>query len=83
MISEPGSKNKELYSYVKGMKCYSSGVATLKKDGVNYSKASDKTEILNEQLLTAFTNEGCSDMPSMGNSLSTEAPPFRIQVNGI
>ena len=47
MVSEPGSKNMKLYSYVKGMKCESSGVATLKRHGTNYSEASDKAEILN------------------------------------
>ena len=42
MISELGSKNKKLYSYVNGMKCDSSGVATLKKGGINCSEVSDK-----------------------------------------
>ena len=65
------------------MKCDSSGVATLKKDGVSYSEASDKTEILNDQFLSAFTKEDCSKMPSMGNSLPTEAPPLTLQVNGV
>ena len=38
MVSEPGSKNKKLFSYVKDMKCDSSGVTTLKRDGTNYSE---------------------------------------------
>ena len=83
MVSEPGSKNKKLYSYVKGMKCDSSGVATLKRDGTNYSEASDKAEILNNQFASAFTREDCSTMPSMGKSLDTEAPPLTIQNNGV
>ena len=76
MVSEPGSKNKKLFSYVKGMKCDSSGVATLKRDGTNYSEACDKTEILNDQFASAFTSEDHSNMPSMGNSLKSEAPPL-------
>ena len=72
MVSEPGSKNKKLYSYVKGMKCDSSGVATLKRDGTNYSETSDKAEILNNQSASAFTREDCSTMPSMGKSLDTK-----------
>ena len=83
MVSEPGSKNKKLYSYVKGMKCDSSGVATLKKDGTNYSEACDKAEILNDQFASVFTREDNSNMPSMGNSLKSEAPPLIIQDNGI
>ena len=62
MVSEPGSNNKKLYSYVKGMKCDSSGVATLKRDGTNYSEASDKAEILNNQFASDFTREDCSTM---------------------
>ena len=83
MVSEPGSKNKKLYSYIKGMKCDSSGVATLKKDGTNYSEASDKAEILNDQFASVFTREDCSNIPSMGNSLKSEAPPLVIQENGV
>ena len=83
MVSEPGSKNKRLYSYFKGMKCDSSGVATLKKDGTNYSEAIDKAEILNDQFASVFTKEDCSSMPSMGNSLESEAPPLVIQDNGV
>ena len=77
MVNQPGSKNKKLYSYVKDMKCDSSGVATLKRDGTNYSEASDKAEILNNQFASAFT------MPPMGKSLDTEAPPLTIQNNGV
>ena len=83
MISQPGSKNNKLYSNVTDMKCDSSGVATLKKDEVNFSEASDKIEILNEQFLSALTRQDCSDMPSMGISLPTEAPPLRIWSNRI
>lgn len=83
MVSEPGSNNKKLYSYVKGMKCDSSGVATLKRDGTNYSEHSDKAEILNNQFSSAFTKEDCSNMPSMGNSLKSEVPPLVIKENGV
>ena len=65
------------------MKCDSSGVATLKKDGTNYSEASDKAEILNDQFASVFTKDDCSSMPSSGNSLKSEAPPLVIQDNGV
>ena len=78
MVSEPASKNKKLYSYVKGMECNSSGVATLKRDGTDYSEACYKVEILNDQFASAFTREDYSNIPSMGNSLKSEAPPLVI-----
>ncbi|KAH3700067.1 hypothetical protein DPMN_075035 [Dreissena polymorpha] len=59
MISEPGGNNKKLYSYVKGMKSDSSGVAPLKKDGSTHSDASAKAEILNNQFSSVFTKEDC------------------------
>ena len=83
MVSEPGSKNKKLYSCIKGMNCDSSGLATMKRDGTNYSEASDKTEILNDLFASGFTMEDCSNMQSMGNSLKSEAPPLVIQENGV
>ena len=65
------------------MKCDSSGVAKLKRDGTNYSEASDKAEILNNQFASTFTREDCSTMPSMRKSLETEAPPLVIQNNRV
>ena len=38
MVSEPGSKNKKLDTYVKGKKCDSLGVATFKRDGPTIQK---------------------------------------------
>ena len=78
MVSEPGSKNKKLYSNVKVMKCDSSGVATLKRDGTNYSEANDKAEILSNQFASAFTREDF-----MRKSIETEAPPLVIKDNGV
>ena len=36
------------------MKCDSSGVAPLKKDGISYSEPTDKVEIINEYPLSPF-----------------------------
>ena len=57
MVSDPGTKIKKLYSYVKSMKSDSSGVAPLKQDGVSYSEAQDKAELLNSQLSSDYTEE--------------------------
>ena len=55
MVSEPGSNNKKLFAYIKDMKCDSSGVVPLKKDGINYSEPTEQVEILNEQFVSTFT----------------------------
>ena len=81
--SEPGSNNKKLFAYIKDMKCYSSGVAPLKKDDINYSEPTDQVEILNEQFVSAFTKEDCTSIPTMGNSTVNSAPPLNIQANGV
>ena len=81
--SEPGSNNKKLFAYIKDMKCNSSGVAPLKKDGINYSEPTDQVEILNEQFVSAFTKEDCTSIPTMGNSTVNSAPPLKIQANGV
>ena len=61
VISKPSSKNKKLF-YVKGMKCDSLGVATLKREGTNYSEASEKADIMNIQFASAITREYCTKM---------------------
>ena len=65
------------------MKCDSSGVAPLKKGGINYSEPTDQVEILNEQFVSAFTKEDCTSITTMGNSTVNAAPPLNIQVNGV
>ena len=62
-MSKPGSKKKKLF-YVNGMKWDSLGVATLKREGTNYSEASDKAEILNIQFFK----------PSPGNTAAKCSP---------
>ena len=65
------------------MKCDSSGVAPLKKDGINYSEPTDQVEILNEQFVSSFTKEDCTSIPTMRNSTVNSAPPLNFQVNGV
>ena len=49
MVSEPGSNNKKPFAYIKDMKCNSSDLAPLKKDGISYSEPTDQVKILNKQ----------------------------------
>ena len=45
MVSETGSNSKNHFAYIKDMKCGSSSVAPLKKDGINYSEPTDQVDI--------------------------------------
>ena len=82
MVSKPGSYNKKLFAKFKDIKCESSCVAPLKKDGISYSEPMDQVEIMNEQFVSAFSKEDKTSMPTMGTSTANAAPPVNIQVNG-
>jgi hypothetical protein len=83
MVSEPGTNNKKLYSYVKSMKSDSSGVAPLKKDGISHSDPCAKAEILNAQFSSVFTEEDVESLPNMGPNLQETAPPLQIHEKGV
>ena len=63
MVSKPSSNNKKLFVYIKDMKSDSSGVAPLKKDGINYWEPTDQIMILNEQFVSTFTKEDYTSIP--------------------
>ena len=85
MVSGPGTKNKQLYSfYVKSMKSDSSGVAPLKRDGVSYSKAQDKAEILNSQLSSDYPRKKISpSISDLDPGISATVPSLHIEENGV
>ena len=83
MVSEPGSNPTKLFAYIKDIKCDSSGVAPLKKDGISYSEPTDRVEILNEHFISAITKEDNTSMSAMGTSTANTVPPHNIQVNGV
>ena len=83
MVSEPGTHNKKLYSYVKSQKSDSSGVSPLKREGVTYSDTSAKAEILNDQFSSVFTKEDFAHTPDMGPDLQASAPPLHIHDQGV
>ena len=61
------------------MKCDSSGVAPLKKDGINYSDPTDQDDTLNVPFLSAFTKEDNIMVISTANTASS----LSIQINGM
>ena len=82
MVSDE-SNSKKLYSFVKDKKCDSSGVASLKKDGIPHSDASTKSEILNGQFSSAFTIIDTSSFPDLGTRDYPDAPEIRVHPNGV
>ena len=79
MVSEDkGTCSKKLYSFIKSKKCDGSGVAPLKKDGKTYADASEKAELLNEQLSSVFTKENTSTIPNLGTSNTPNTLPTMV-----
>ena len=50
---------------------------------VPHSDASTKSEILNDQFLSAFTTEDTSSFPDLGTSDYPDAPEIRVHPNGV
>jgi len=68
--------NKKFFSYIKSIRADSSGVTSLKKDGIVYTDSKSKAQILNEYFSSVFTQEldilnddplGPSPYPDMPN----------------
>ena len=82
MVTDGGNK-KKLYSFVKNKKCDSSGVASLKKDRLTVGDARGKTEVLNSQFSSVFTNEDDAPLPDLGTSSTPDAPNIQVGRNGV
>ena len=82
MVSDGGNR-KKLYSFVKNKKCDSSGVASLKKDGLTVGDARGKAEVLNSQFSSVFTKEDDAPLPDLGISSTPDAPNIQVGRNGV
>ena len=60
------SKQKRFFSFIKSLKRDSSGVARLRDQGKLHSDPADKTNILNLQNLSQFTDEDRSEITITG-----------------
>jgi len=82
--STQNNRNKKFYGYIKSLRRDSSGVASLKKDGIAFSDSSKKAEILNDQFSSVFTNEDSPPPVDItGVSPYPDMPPIDVQVNGV
>ena len=83
MVSE-GSSAKKLYSFINGKRCESNGVSVLKRDGISHSDPKEKSTILNEHFVSAFTKEDLKfALPSMSGSPYPKMRSFTINNKGV
>ena len=72
------------WSFIKSKRQESSGVAPLKKpDGLLYSDARSKSEILNSQFSSVFTREDLNTMPSMGHRQHQRMRDITVTEQGV
>ncbi|KAK3094514.1 hypothetical protein FSP39_002723, partial [Pinctada imbricata] len=85
IISPDAKQNpKKFWSYVKGKKQESTGVAPLRSaDGLIHSDSETKANILNSQFKSVYTREDLTTLPDKGPSPYSEMPPITITLNGV
>ncbi|XP_072014766.1 uncharacterized protein [Amphiura filiformis] len=85
LCGEGDSNPKRFWSYIKSKRCENSGVAPLMKHGVLQSDSTTtcKSNMLNDQFASVFTNEDASDLPDLGISPHPPVPSFSIDTEGV
>ena len=75
---------KKFWKYVKSLRRDNTGTSSLKKDGIAYSDASSKANILNDQFSSVFTREDTTSLPEiMGPSRYPDIDFLQIHPNGV
>ena len=74
---------KKFWGYIKSLKKDASGVAPLKQDGVLISDAKGKSNILNKQYASVFTEEDTTAVPELGHSSHPKMPTPSITTKGV
>ena len=78
LVSRDDSNPKKLWSFINAKKCDSSGISPLIRDDVAHSDPQVKTNILNNQFASAFTEKDTSSLSSLGPSPFPDVPAFEI-----
>lgn len=60
-----------------------SGVASLRKDGIFYSDTTTKVNILNEQFTPVFTQEVTTNLPEISNTPYPPVPDITVHKAGV
>ena len=74
---------KKFWGYIKSLKKDASGVAPLKQDGVLVSDAKGKSNILNKQYASVFTEEDTTSVPDLGHSRHPKMQVPSINIKGV
>ena len=84
IIMDENHKPKRLWSFIKSKRTNSCGVAPLKRDGIAYSDARMKANILNNQFTSVFTSEDpLPPLPDLGPSPHPAASDITITQEGV
>ena len=74
---------KRFWSYVKRLKQENPGIADFEVDGKVISDSSLKSEILNSQFSSVFTEEDLDNIPEMGSDPTPGLGPLIISDQGV
>jgi hypothetical protein len=84
LLGDIHNEPKRFWSYLKGKRQDSQGVAPLRKtDGFLHNDAPTKAEILNQQFHSVYTKEDASNKPDMGNSPHQDMQYLNISEEGV
>ncbi|KAK3101818.1 hypothetical protein FSP39_006589, partial [Pinctada imbricata] len=84
IVMDDQQKPKRLWSFTKSKRTDACGVAPLKKEGIAYSDAKVKADILNQQFTSVFTTENPNEpLPNLGPSPHHAVPDIKIHQKGV
>jgi len=72
-----------MWQFIKNKRCDATGVSALRKEGLTYSDAAAKANILNEQFCSVFTTEDMQNLPDLGESPYPDMPNIEVTVQGV
>ncbi len=82
MISDD-KDTKQLWKYIKSRKTDTTGVAPLSTSGISFSDSKAKSDILNEQFCSVFTEEDLSNIPSLDQCQCPAMPDIVVTEAGV
>jgi hypothetical protein len=72
------SNPKRFWSFIKGKRTESTGVAPLCREGILHRDTATKANIMNDQITSVFPSEQGGDIPTEGNSPYSSVPDILI-----
>ena len=75
--------SKKFYTFIKGNRCDSTGIAPLKKDGIANRDPKMAAIILNKQFISVFTKGTPTALPPLGKSFHPDMHTFSVYKTGV